>query len=205
MALPLLLILVVSAVAQPSPQPSAVLGALRLVVSPTCAVTSLGPKNNSNFSFTTAQFGSLTLRTRAVGSTEWQEAITKAGDGKPLPVLLSGEMAAASFPSADSLIVEQHWAEGSEPAGGVMLWYTLLNNGTAAVELGGFAVSMPANEQTGGNLATLAATASFADPYVGGGHGHLTMTRLTGRDGVLIILGENGQWQIVRRPDCLLT
>ena len=166
---------------------------LRLVVSPSCAVSSLGPANNSNFSFTTAQFGALTLRTRISGSTEeWLETISRAGDGTPLARLPVGELAAATLKGSTGLVVEQHWAEASDSVGGVLLWYTLYNNSTSDMELGGLAVSMPANEQTGGNLATLAATSSFADPYIGGGHGHLTMTRLSGRDGVLMILGENG-------------
>lgn len=185
---------------QPGGSGSHVNGGLALSVSAAGAVTSLGPANQTNFSFATAGFGALTLRTRpaaAAGGGAWSEATFGAGKGSPkdapAPIvpLPAGEWAAAEASAGAHLSVEQHWAPATDAAGGVRLWYTLRNNGSAPLELGGLAVSMPANEQTGGNLETLAQTASFADPYIGGDHGHLTMTRLTGRDGVLMILGEN--------------
>ena len=159
-----------------------------------CAVTSLGPANVSNFSFTTAGFGDIMLRTRSDPSAPWGAmALGKAGTAlSPLPV---GELAACSLdidPESSSLHVEQHFAAAPGEVGGIVMSYTLTNTGAKPLEVGGFAVSMPSNEQTGGSLAKLAATASFADPYIGAGHAHLSMTRLTGEDGVLLIVGENG-------------
>jgi len=170
-----------------------VVGALRLAVSAGGKVLSLGPANESNFSFTTPDFGALTVRTRpAGGGGSWGAAQTAtAAEGTPLGSLPAGELAASSQPLGADLVAEQHWAAAADAAGGLLLSIKLRNNGSAPLELG-LAISMPSNEQTGGNLATLAATASFADPYIGGDHGHLTMTRLTGRGGVLMILGEAG-------------
>jgi hypothetical protein len=186
-------------------------GALRIIVSPSGVVSSLGPANVPNFSFTTAEFGDVTLRTRTAATTagqggggnhkktepQWVETFVKIADASALPKLPAGELAAASMliPSeaaAAGLTLEQHWAVATDSAGGLLMWFTLQNNGTTDVEVGGFAVAMPSNEKTGGNLEDLAQTASFADPHIGGGHGYLTMTRLTGRDGVLMIVGENG-------------
>ena len=154
-----------------------IVGPLRLTVSPSGAVQSLGPANNSNFSFTTAAFGSLTVSSRPAGGGVWIAATTTAGSGTPLAALPAGEIAASTQAVGASLVAEQHFAAAADAAGGLLLSYTIRNNGSTPVEIGGLAVSMPSNEKTGGNLETLAETASFADPYIGGGHGYLTMTR----------------------------
>jgi hypothetical protein len=52
----------------------------------------------------------------------------------------------------------QHWAKATDPAGGVLLWYTLRNDGLIPIEVGGFSVEMPCNEQVGGSLSNLAGT-----------------------------------------------
>jgi hypothetical protein len=169
-----------------------VVGELRLAISEAGAVQSLGPANQTNFSFTTTAFGELTIRSRASVAGAWGPTqIVAAGGGTPLAELPPGALAASRQSLAGGrLVVEQRWAAAADAAGGLLLSYALHNNGSAPLEIGGLAVSMPSNEQTGGDLAMLAATASFADPYIGGGHGHLTMTRLTGRGGVLMVLGE---------------
>ena len=106
--------------------------------------------NQTNFSFATPGFGAVVLRTRVAGGV-WRDvsAFGKRSSATPLQPLPSGQWAAASESVGSQLTVERHWAPSRE-AGGVRLWYTLRNNGSAALELGGFAVSMPANEQVRG-------------------------------------------------------
>ena len=119
-----------------------VAGGLALSVSAAGAVASLGPANQTNFSFATAGFGALTLRTRAAAAAggEWNEATFGVGKGgpkdAPTPIvpLPAGEWAAAEASAGASLSVEQHWAPATDAIGGVRLWYTLRNNGSALAQ-----------------------------------------------------------------------
>lgn len=137
--------------APPTPTaPKTKVGPLLVAVDPeTAALQWIGPANDSNFTFldSTTSFGQVTIRMRSTSGTgsaaaAWGAEVTlSAADAKPMQPLPSWQLAASTQPVPDSMLnltLERRWAAATDGPGGILMWYTLHNDGDAEVEVGAF-------------------------------------------------------------------
>ncbi|GGB28191.1 hypothetical protein GCM10011380_17240 [Sphingomonas metalli] len=134
--------------------------------------------------------GDLHLRLRVAGGA-WQD-FASASARRPVtplpaggPILAAADITATMGPGLP-IRVERHWIDDR---GVPVLRFTLVNTGSAAVEIG--ALGMPMvfdNIITDRSLDQAHAQASFVDPYIGRDAGYLQVTRLNGAGPALLVL-----------------
>ena len=198
----LLVLLTVSQAALAAPAPANhTVGSLRVGLDAAGNLLNIGPASNPAFSFAPppggghAGWGQVSARLRPVSQPggSWGPELLTNGVFEPATTVPAGELALghAVLDPGHDVYLEQHWAVGRD-GHSLRLWHRVVNNGSCDVELGAYAVGMAANTKTGGQLDQLAKHASFADPYIGGQHGHVSFTRLTGEGAVLLVAASNG-------------
>lgn len=146
-----------------------------------------------------ARLGDVSLRVRPSHSTGAYVSVSTSQGASVTPItpLPVGELAAAKIALSDkTLSLERHYAAAAD-GHGVRMWFTLVNSGTTAVEVGAWSATMMFKDmsvQYPGTMSldSMAATDSFIDPAISGQHGFVSVTRMTGEGAVLLVVPENG-------------
>ncbi len=145
-----------------------------------------------------ARLGDVSLRVRPTGTGAYVSLSTSQGASvMPITPLPAGELAAANIALPDkTLSLERHYAAAAD-GHGVRMWFTLVNNGSTAVEVGAWSATMMFKDMSVHypgkmSLDSMAATDSFIDPAISGQHGFVSVTRMTGEGAVLLVVPENG-------------
>ena len=150
--------------------------------------------------------GDITLLVRPAHNTShpYTAYTTAAAHSPPaLPVdTADGELAAWDVSGlmrpGSGLRVVRRWGVAalntSETSSGLTMEVVVENVGGEAVELGGFGVSaLFSSNWNDMDLSQAAAYCSLAEPYIGGEHGYVKVTRLTGTGRVLLMTAAEGQ------------
>ncbi|WP_156457905.1 DUF5695 domain-containing protein [Sphingomonas sp. Leaf412] len=145
--------------------------------------------------------GDINLRVRSGGGA-WQDFASSRAR-RPVRALPAGRGVVAAADITASLggvplSVERRWVD----VGGVLaLRFTLVNRGTAPVEVGGLGMPMVFdNILIDRNLESAHTQASFVDPYIGRDAGYLQVTRLNGKGSALLVLPERNSPLEAYRP-----
>ena len=179
-------------------------------------IAAIQPDSSDPFSFinddTAANYSSLpnyhshgdvSLRIRPAGSVDWQHyttADTYSAPAQPVDTA-AGELAAFDVTSlmrpGHGLAVIKRYAiaalNTSRPSSGLTLEVVVSNAGNATVELGAMGVSaLFSSNWNYMDLDQAAAYCSLAEPYIGGEHGFVKVTRLTGTGRVLLMTPTEG-------------
>ena len=147
--------------------------------------------------------GDITLRVRPAGSTRWQHYTTADAYSAPAQAIdtAAGELAAFDVTSlmrpGHGLTIVKRYAVAplntSLPSSGLTLEVEVANAGNDTVELGAFGVSaLFSSNWNDMDLDQAAAYCSLAEPYIGGEHGWVKVTRLTGMGRVLLMTPAEG-------------
>ena len=220
----MLSLLLLSSVGQPAPTSFAIGGmSLNLTSSQTVASLTVAAPDLAGGSFDMAYargsfaLGDVSLRARLATAAPAGDYTTLTTSRAPAiaPIVPPppGEFAAAHVPLAGAsaasglagLVLERHWAAASHPsptsasaavsaASSLALRFVLRNNGSAAVEVGGFGLAMVFATTNGcdrTSLDTMAATCAMVDPAIAGHHGFVSVTRMTGKGAVLLVAPDN--------------
>lgn len=174
----------------------------------------LSPKGEAGFDFVPAgreaeragdgyvHIGDIHIRLRSEGS-DWRDfssaharrQIASLAGG---PGVLAAADITASMGAGIPIRVERRWVN---EAGVLALRFTLVNTGTAPVEVGGLGMPMVFdNIIKDRDLDRAHAEASFVDPYIGRDAGYLQVTRLNGQGSALLVLPEKGTPLEAYRP-----
>ena len=179
-------------------------------------IAAIQPNTSDPFSFinddTAANYSSLpnhhshadiTLRIRPTSTLHWQHYTTADVHSAPAQPIgtVTGELAAfdvtALLRPGHGLRVVKRYAVAplntSLPSNGLTLEVEVSNVGNETVELGSFGVSaLFSSNWNDMDLEQAAAYCSLAEPYIGGEHGWVKVTRLTGTDRVLLMTPTEG-------------
>ena len=135
--------------------------------------------------------GDITLRVRAVNSTEWKNYST-ADKRTPVTALGTSQsiLAAAdltpTLPEGIPLNITRMWALGN---GHLVLRFVLRNTTSESVEVGAIGIPMIFNNVLNErSLEEAHAKCSFYDPYIGEDAGYLQVTRLSGKSPALLVV-----------------
>lgn len=146
--------------------------------------------------------GDIHIRLRTPGGA-WQDFSSAHARKAIVPLATgAGVLAAADItPSMGAglpLKVERRWVNDR---GVLAMRFTLVNTGSAPVEIGGLGMPMVFdNIILDRDLDTAHAQASFVDPYIGRDAGYLQVTRLNGKGPALLVLPEKGTPLEAYRP-----
>jgi hypothetical protein len=166
-------------------------------------IAALRPKISPDFDFTPGDLlvarsqdgyfhlGDITLRVRAVDSTEWKNYST-AGKRSPVTPLGTSQniLAAAdltpTLPEGIPLKITRMWALEN---GHLVLRFVLRNTTSESVEVGAIGIPMIFNNVLNErSLEEAHAKCSFYDPYIGEDAGYLQVTRLSGKAPALLVV-----------------
>jgi hypothetical protein len=166
-------------------------------------IAALRPKISPDFDFTPGDLlvarsqdgyfhlGDITLRVRAVDSTEWKNYST-AGKRSPVTPLGTSQniLAAAdltpTLPEGIPLKITRMWALEN---GHLVLRFVLRNTTSESVEVGAIGIPMIFNNVLNErSLEEAHAKCSFYDPYIGEDAGYLQVTRLSGKSPALLVV-----------------
>lgn len=189
--------------AAPTGKAGTAAGALTLTLDPASqTLRTLSPRAEPGFDFVPSgraatrsgdgfnQIGDLHLRVRGTDGA-WRDFSSAQHRVSVRALPASGTVIAraditATMGAGFPLTVERTWLRDK---GAPVLRFTLINRGTAPVEVG--ALGMPMvfdNIITDRSLEQAHAQASFVDPYIGSDAGYLQVTRLNGKGPALLVL-----------------
>lgn len=151
------------------------------------------------------KLGDVSMRVRVVGTNSSYTTLTTGGPTANKAAALPtppGELAAADLsatlatPPALSLGLERHYVLAPD-GHGLQMRFELRNRGAAAVEVGAWGAAMVFDTMAtegGGQrtLVDLAGNCSMVDPAISGEGGWVSVTRMTGTGGVLLVVPEGG-------------